>query len=56
MPALEIRHVIERETGSYVLVAGEVLISVTYIATESEIGIRYEWVRCSMGVILDFWI
>jgi hypothetical protein len=56
IPALEIGHVIERTTAFYVLVAGEVLISASYIATESEIGIRDEWVRCCLGVILAFWL
>jgi hypothetical protein len=56
IPALEIGHVIERTTAFYVLVAGEILISVSYIATESEIGIKDEWVRCCLGVILAFWL
>ena len=56
IPALEIGHVIERTTAFYVLVTGEILISVSYIATESEIGIRDEWVRCCLGVTLAFWL
>jgi len=56
IPALEIGHVVERTTAFYVLVAGEILISVSYIATESEIGTRDEWVRCCLGVILAFWL
>ena len=56
IPALEIGHVIERTTAFYVLVAGEILISVSYIAIESEIGIRDEWVRCCLGVTLAFWL
>ena len=56
IPALEIGHVIERTTAFYVLVAGEILISVSYIATESEMGMRDEWVRCCLGVILAFWL
>src|SRR5258706_1240446 len=56
IPALEIGHVIERTTAFYVLVAGEILISASYIATESEIGLRDEWVRCCLGVILAFWL
>jgi len=38
IPALEIGHVVERATAFYILVAGEILIIVSYIATESEIG------------------
>lgn len=56
IPALEIGHVIERTTAFYVLVAGEILISVSYIATESEIGLSDEWARCCLGVILAFWL
>lgn len=56
IPALEIGHVIERTTAFFVLVAGEILISVSYIAIESEIGIRDEWVRCCLGVTLAFWL
>jgi hypothetical protein len=56
IPALEIGHVIERTTAFYVLVAGEILISVSYVATESQIGIKGEWVRSSLGVVLAFWL
>jgi len=38
IPALEIGHVAERTTAFYILVVGEILIVVSYIATESEIG------------------
>jgi hypothetical protein len=56
IPALEIGHVIERTTAFYVLVAGEILLSASYVATESEIGIRGEWVRSCLGVMLAFWL
>jgi len=38
IPALEIGHVAERTTTFYILVVGEILIVVSYIATECEIG------------------
>jgi len=38
IPALEIRHVVKRTTVFYILVVGEILIIVSYIATKSEIG------------------
>jgi hypothetical protein len=56
IPALEIGHVIERTTAFYVLVAGEILIGVSYVATESSIGIKGEWVRSALGVALAFWL
>ncbi|KIM26590.1 hypothetical protein M408DRAFT_16895 [Serendipita vermifera MAFF 305830] len=55
IPALEIGHVIEKTTAFFVLVSGEILMAVAYIAEDQEeIGPHGEYARSSLGVILTF--
>ncbi|KAG8783714.1 hypothetical protein FRC15_004674 [Serendipita sp. 397] len=55
IPALEIGHVIEKTAAFFVLVTGEILIAVSYIAEEeSEIGPRGEFWRSALGVVIAF--
>ena len=55
IPALEIGHVIEKTTGFFVLVTGEILMAVAYIAKDhEEIGPHGEYARSCLGVTLAF--
>ncbi|KAG8806509.1 hypothetical protein FRC17_004953, partial [Serendipita sp. 399] len=55
IPALEIGHVIDKTAAFFVLVAGEILIAVSYIAEEeSEIGAHGEFWRSALGVVIAF--
>lgn len=55
IPALEIGHVIEKTTAFFVLVAGEILIAVSFVTKDSkEIGPHGEYARSCLGVTLAF--
>lgn len=55
IPALEIGHVIEKSTAFFVLVAGEILIAVSFVTKEArEIGPHGEYARSCLGVTLAF--
>lgn len=50
IPALELGHVIEKTAAFFVLVAGEILIAVSYVAHEKcEIGPHGEYFRSCLG-------
>lgn len=54
IPALEIGHTIDRTTAFFVLVAGEILIGVSYISTNDSIGLSGEFERSALGVCIGF--
>jgi hypothetical protein len=55
IPALEIGHVIEKTTAFFVLVAGEILMAVAYVAKDqAQIGTHAEYGRSCLGVIMAF--
>ncbi|PVF91698.1 hypothetical protein CPB86DRAFT_718994 [Serendipita vermifera] len=57
IPALEIGHVIEKTAAFFVLVTGEILIAVAYIAKDkTEIGPHGEYWRSCLGVSIAFFL
>jgi hypothetical protein len=57
IPALEIGHVIEKTAAFFVLVTGEILIAVAYIAKDkNEIGPHGEYWRSCLGVAIAFFL
>ena len=55
IPALDIGHVIEKTTAFFVLVAGEVLVAVAYVAKNHEqLGLHEEYERSCLGVTMSF--
>jgi hypothetical protein len=55
IPALEIGHVIEKTTAFFVLVSGEILMAVAYVAKDhAQIGPHAEYGRSCLGVVMAF--
>jgi low temperature requirement protein LtrA len=55
IPALGIGHVIEKTTAFFVLVSGEILMAVTYVAKDhAQIGPHTEYGRSCLGIVMAF--